>query len=396
MTVEADQRICLARPNKVALIAEIDRRRDVPCGFLILGAEIHFYTFIKEGFNTMSTDDLIEFFDELDNDEQKYNITDTDRHDPRRPHRQRKKSSNTASEFVRAQDDSRMNFKFTYKAARFEEWWLLDSLGDFYEHKWITDVLRRVKGGKEASVYLCLADTGEDKRLLAVKVYRPRSLRNLKNDGQYRTGRANLDENGHVILDDRALRAMEKRTVFGEELRHQSWIAYEYQTMQTLFAAGADVPKPYAMAKNAILMDYVGDREKPAPSLNTVSMTTEEAESIFTQVFHNIDLMLAQDRIHGDLSAYNILYWEGNIFLIDFPQVVLLKSNPAAWMIFQRDVARIGQYFISQGVKCDYRKLAADLWTSHGHKIHLDIHPRDLDADKSEDRLLWEQQKNAH
>lgn len=339
----------------------------------------------------MSTNDLLEFFDGLDDDDQKY----IDRHDSRRSYRMHKKSSKSTPEFVRMQDDSRDNFKFTYKAARFEEWWLLDSLGDFYEHKWITDVLASVKGGKEASVYLCLANAGDGKRLLAAKVYRPRSLRNLKNDGQYRTGRADLDENGHVILDDRSLRAMGKRTVFGEELRHQSWIAYEYQTMQALFAAGADVPKPYAMAKNAILMDFVGNREKPAPSLNTVPMDKSEARKIFIKVLHNIDLMLAQDRIHGDLSAYNILYWEGNIFLIDFPQVVLVKSNPAAWMIFQRDIARISQYFICQGVECDYRKLAVDLWTSHGHKIHTDIHPRNLDADKPEDRLLWEKQKNA-
>ena len=113
-------------------------------------------------------------------------------------------------------------------------------------------------------------------------------------------------------------------------------------------------------------------------------------------VLHNIDLMLAQDRIHGDLSAYNILYWEGNIALIDFPQVVLLRSNPAAWAIFQRDIARICQYFISQGIERNARNLAADLWTSYGHKIRTDVHPRDLDADKAEDRFLWEKQKGSH
>jgi RIO kinase 1 len=343
----------------------------------------------------MSTNDYFEFLDELDTDEQQNYITNTGRHRPRKSNLQPKKKSKETHDFVRDQDDSRVNFKFTYKAARFEEWWLLDSLGDFYEHKWISDVLSRVKGGKEASVYLCRTDSAEEVSLLAAKVYRPRSLRNLKNDGQYRAGRADLDESGRVILDDRVLRAMEKRTVFGEELRHQSWIAYEYQALKTLYAIGADVPKPYTMAKNAILMEYVGDKENPAPSLNTVSMDVDEAKSILARVLRNIDLMLAQDRIHGDLSAYNILYWEGRITLIDFPQVVLLKSNPAAWVIFQRDVDRICQYFTSRGVACDSYKLAVALWTSHGNKIHKEIHPRDLDADKSEDRLLWEKQKNA-
>ena len=290
---------------------------------------------------------------------------------------------------------SRSNFRFTYKAARFEEWWLLDSLGDFYEHKWISDVLSRVKGGKEASVYLCKAGASDDAKLMAAKVYRPRSLRNLKNDGQYRTGRADLDESGRVILDDRALRAMKKRTDFGEELRHQSWIAYEYKTLQALHSAGANVPRPYAMAKNAILMDYVGDRENPAPPLSAVSLRVEEAKTIFARVLYNIDLILAQGRVHGDLSAYNVLYWDGSITLIDFPQVVLIGTNPTAWMIFQRDITRICQYFASQGVVYDHRKLAADMWTSHGHKIHTEVHPRNLDADRSEDRVLWEKQEGA-
>ena len=44
---------------------------------------------------------------------------------------------------------------------------LLESLGDFYEHKWITDVLMRVKGGKEASVYLCRSGDAIDAPLAA-------------------------------------------------------------------------------------------------------------------------------------------------------------------------------------------------------------------------------------
>jgi RIO kinase 1 len=343
----------------------------------------------------MSSKDFPEFLDEFDDDDQQSNLTQTDRR-LRRSSMQAKRPASKANDFFRNQDDSRSNIQFTYKAARFEEWWLLDSLGDFYEHNWISDVMSRIKGGKEASVYLCQSDAVDGTRLTAAKVYRPRSLRNLKNDGQYRNGRADLDESGRVILDDRALRAMQKRTAFGDELRHQSWIAYEYQTLQSLYAVGADVPKPFAMAKNAILMDYLGNRQNPAPTLNTVSLDVDEAKMIFDRVLHNIDLMLAQDRIHGDLSAYNILYWEGNIALIDFPQVVLLRSNPAAWAIFQRDIARICQYFISQGIEHNARNLAADLWTSYGHKIRTDVHPRDLDADKAEDRFLWEKQKGSH
>jgi RIO kinase 1 len=229
--------------------------------------------------------------------------------------------------------------------------------------------------------------------LVAAKVYRPRMLRNLKNDQQYRSGRADLDESGNVIIDDGTLQAMKKRTAFGEEVRHQSWIAYEFTTLEVLHEAGADVPKPYAMEKNAILMGFIGDLSNSALALNSINLELDEARLLYERVVRNIDLMLTHGRIHGDLSAYNILYWNSDITLIDFPQVVLPESNPASWNIFFRDVTRVCQYFSAQGVQCDARRLATDLWTSHGHKIIKEVDPKYLDAEKSEDRRLWNKQK---
>ena len=340
----------------------------------------------------MKNDDYINLFDELDDNDQTDNFLNKNRRPQRFPERHFKYVREANAEFMNGQDDSRLNFKFTYSAARFEEGWLLESLGDFYEHKWITDVLRRLKGGKEASVYLCRSGPAIDAPLVAAKVYRPRSLRNLKNDGQYRTGRVDLDENGHAIVRDGDLHAMAKRTNYGEELRHQSWIAYEYQTLEDLYKVGADVPAPYAMEKNAILMDYIGDPDSAAPTLNTVTLDRDEIRPLFERVIRDIDLLLAKQRIHGDLSAYNILYWDGDITLIDFPQVVQPDSNPAAWNIFLRDVTRICQYFASQGWRQDARSVATDLWTSHGHRVIKEVDPRNLDPEKKEDRHLWEKQ----
>ena len=342
----------------------------------------------------MNTDDYINLFDELDNDEQTENFLNKEKRRQRFPDRHFKYVREANAGFLKGQDDSSRSFNFTYSAARFEEGWLLESLGDFYEHRWITDVLRSLKGGKEASVYLCRSGPAIDAPLVAAKVYRPRSLRNLKNDSQYRAGRVDLDESGNAIVKDGDLHAMEKRTNYGEELRHQSWIAYEFQTLETLHAAGADVPKPHAMEKNAILMEYVGDFSNAAPTLNSVSLDPEEARSLFERVIRNIDLLLSNQRIHGDLSAYNILYWDGDITLIDFPQVVPPESNPASWTIFLRDVTRICQYFNLQGIRSNPSQLASDLWTAHGHRIVKEIDPRDLDPENKQDRHLWEKQRS--
>ena len=100
------------------------------------------------------------------------------------------------------------------------------------------------------------------------------------------------------------MRAIGKKTAFGAELKHISWLMHEYITLERLHRLGAAVPEPIGAGENAILMAYVGDRGRPAPALHGVSLARHEAEPLFDEVLRNVELMLAHGMIHGDLSAY--------------------------------------------------------------------------------------------
>src|SRR3989304_2242603 len=139
--------------------------------------------------------------------------------------------------------DRMENIHFTYNASRHERLWLVNSLGNFYELHWFSDVLRLIKGGKEGSGDECRADPCFTANYIAAKIYRPRKFRNLKNDHLYREGRYDLGADGLVILDDGMQHAMRKRTAYGLELLHTSWIEHEVKTLNLLHSAGADVPK---------------------------------------------------------------------------------------------------------------------------------------------------------
>jgi RIO kinase 1 len=304
----------------------------------------------------------------------------------------RTKTPDSAAAFIRDQDDSVHAFEFTYKAARFEEGWLLDSLAWFYEQGWISDVLRKVKAGKEASVYLCRPGGQVQAPLVAAKVYRPRMLRNLKNDQLYREGRTVLDENGKRVLDLGMLKAQRKRSVYGEQVRRQSWIAHEFTALQAMSAAGGDVPFPYAMAPKAVLMGYLGNELLAAPTLNTISLDPEERRPLFERILKNVDLLLGGGWVHGDLSAYNILYWQGQVALIDFPQVVPARDNRNAYSIFERDILRLCGYFSGEGLPMLPHRLAADMWTGHGYHLASDIHPSLLDGS---DPREWQSRKGG-
>lgn len=279
-------------------------------------------------------------------------------------------------------------FETTYHPGLFEEGWLLQSLRSFYDQQIITDVLGRVKGGKEASVYRCEAHPSTGLDYVAAKVYRPRMFRNLRNDALYRQGREILKENGKAIkkTDHRVMRAIGKKTAYGAEVAHTSWLMYEYTTLEKLYAAGANVPQPIASNENTIVMGYYGDDRIGAPTLSEVQLDADEAQPLFYDTLRNIELMLQFGIIHGDLSAYNILYWEGDIVLIDFPQVVNSHSNSDARAIFQRDITRVCQYFAAQGVNADAEGIARRLW-----RRYAEPSARDRAADLSRLEVVEEE-----
>jgi len=243
---------------------------------------------------------------------EEYTELATVRHQPRsKPKRSR---ADVVSQLVEQSDDTKEGFNPSFgskssqkfNVSRHEREWILTYLGSFYEEHLIADVLKPVKGGKEATVYCCQADPVIGVELLAAKLYRPRIFRNLRNDSLYRMGRTVLDEHGKRV-GSREARAMETKTRFGQELRQSNWLGTEVAALQLLHDAGADVPRVYANTDNAILMDYYGEVDLAAPVLQNVTLDKKEARRLFDRIVYNIDLMLANNRIHCDLSAHNIL-----------------------------------------------------------------------------------------
>ena len=97
-----------------------------------------------------------------------------------------------------------------------------------------------------------------------------------------------------------------------------------------------------------------------------------EVKPIFDSIMADIALMLEWGIIHGDLSAYNVLYWDGKPTLIDFPQIVDPHQNDAAFDIFTRDVTRICEYFSKYGISADGPAVSAGLWTKYVTEVVSD------------------------
>ena len=228
----------------------------------------------------------------------------------------------------------------------------------FLDEGLIERVIRPIKSGKEASVHLCRANprtTGE--QLAALKLYHPLDRRDFRDESMYR--------DGEWIKERRVRVALEKKTRFGREVQGAIWVSREWETLRALATAGARAPRPIEATEDAILMTYVGDTDVAAPQLHVYRPDDRtEAESLFEQVVRAVERMLFHDIVHGDLSPFNVLVWDGQITVIDFPQAVDPKKNRHARAFLERDIRRICDHFERLGVHAPADRLATDLWTA--------------------------------
>lgn len=230
----------------------------------------------------------------------------------------------------------------------------LEALQSFIDAGIIEEVVGVVKSGKEATVYACRGTERMGGRLFAAKAYRSRDVRRFSNDAAYMEGRWHGES--------RVARAMKNRSSAGRKFAFGEWVTAEFDTLVALHAAGADVPRPERHSDSVILMEYIGDEDGAAPMLAQVRLTSADAARVFAQILRNIEVALSCDRIHGDLSAYNILYHEGGIRLIDFPQAVDPRFNTGALTMLERDIANVTGHLQRFGLDVDPPLIARRLW----------------------------------
>ena len=229
-----------------------------------------------------------------------------------------------------------------------------ETLEHFFTEGLITEVLHVVKSGKEATVYCCQAHPSTGVELLAAKVYRSRNNRGFKNDAIYQEGR--------LILDGHVRRAVQNKSRFGREAQFGMWIDYEFAALNALYKTGADIPRPLTRSGSAILMEYLGDLQQAAPALQSVELARDEVYPVFDRLMRNVELWLANNYIHADLSAYNVLYWQDQVRVIDFPQAVDPRFNPNARTLLTRDIDNICRYIARYGLERDGHAIADRLW----------------------------------
>ena len=212
-------------------------------------------------------------------------------------------------------------------------------------------VLRQLKSGKEASVYV--VSCGADIR--CAKVYKDAEHRGFHKLAAYQEGRK--------ARGSRDARAMAKRGRHGRRMQDAEWTCAEVTALYRLAQAGVRVPTPYGVYDRVLLMELVVDaRGDPAPRLNDVDMSAEQAHLWHAFTITQIVRMLCVDMIHGDLSEYNVLLDANGPVIIDLPQVVSAASNNNAFSMFERDVNNMRAAFGRAAPELLQTSYAQEIW----------------------------------
>jgi RIO kinase 1 len=194
----------------------------------------------------------------------------------------------------------------------------------------IDEVVRSLRSGKEATVYIVRSGT----HLRCAKVYRDMAQRSFQRRAQYQEGRK--------VRGSRETRAMSRSTRFGRREQENEWKNAEVDALYRLVAADVRVPRPFGYFNDVLVMELVTDASgNPAPRLGEVELTADIARDYHDFLMRQIVRMLSLGLIHGDLSEFNVLLAPEGPVIIDLPQVVNASGNNAAFAMLERDVNNI-------------------------------------------------------
>jgi RIO kinase 1 len=125
--------------------------------------------------------------------------------------------------------------------------------------------------------------------------------------------------------------------------------AREFTILQKAYRAGVPVPAPAKRVDNMFTMRFIGGDAK-APLLKNVVLP--EPAEVAKQAIAIVEKLLDAHIVHGDLSEYNLLFWDGQLFVIDFPQAVDFSSKmnrhiqvEKAKPLLLRDLRNLESYF---------------------------------------------------
>jgi RIO kinase 1 len=204
----------------------------------------------------------------------------------------------------------------------------------------VSEIHGAISTGKEANVYGAVLHEEDGSSLQrAVKIYKT-SILVFKDREKYITGEHRF-KGGAEKGNNRKMVKL--------------WAEKEFRNLRRLHAAGIHCPEPIKLKLHVLVMEFLGDKKGWAyPRLRDANLTGDDVEqqwrTLYIQLLGIMRKMYQVCRlVHADLSEYNILYNNKQLYIIDVSQSVE-HDHPRSLEFLRMDIKNVGDYFRRQGV----------------------------------------------
>lgn len=219
----------------------------------------------------------------------------------------------------------------------------MNNIWELLTHKKLLGLESPIKLGKEGNIFSAIDNRG---KRIAVKIYRITSCDFFK-------------MRKYLEIDPRFKLKKSRKTII------ETWAKREFLNLHRAYKSKVNVPKPIAIYKNVIAMEFIGEKNKdnmpiPAPLLKY--SIPKNPEEFFSKLINNIKLLYRSNIIHADLSEFNILNYRENPIIIDLSHGLPTNTTVSNEML-ERDVRNIFKFFKKLGLKTSEEEIMKKIKT---------------------------------
>ncbi|CAA3016252.1 serine threonine- kinase RIO1-like [Olea europaea subsp. europaea] len=130
----------------------------------------------------------------------------------------------------------------------------------------------------------------------------------------------------------------------------KTWAEKEMRNLMRLRAAGIRCPAPLLLRLHVLVMEFIGKAGWAAPRLKDAALSLDKLREGYVEMIMAMRTLYQECKlVHGDLSEYNILYFEGHLYIIDVSQSVDL-DHPHALDFLREDCIHVSDFFKKHGI----------------------------------------------
>eukprot|EP00977_Amphora_coffeiformis_P012701 scaffold3209_cov152-Amphora_coffeaeformis.AAC.5 len=229
--------------------------------------------------------------------------------------------------------------------------------------------------GKEANVYYAKAGKDSDGVLeYAVKIYKT-SILVFKDRDKYVSGEHRWRK-GYCKSNPRKMVKV--------------WAEKEMRNYRRIHQAGIPCPRPVLLKTNILIMEFLGSEGWPSPRLKDATLSEKRLREAYVQcIMITRHLFQRCKLVHGDLSEYNLLWHNNQVYVIDVSQSVE-SDHPSALDFLRKDASNINDFFRKVGrldvmsVRQLFEFVTANLGGEEEEMAALDRYMEQVDSNTEE------------